>query len=151
MPKKLPPEWKEFYLRSLQVPVLGPHVLGPMMRGYWKWVQRFHREPAAPPRVMDGLLSTYASTIDALRRQLENLERRTAELESELSRARESARVQQQLACAAVEGLQRRIGRHEQHAAFQRDALAAAVAGLSRREPAANEPAEHLSQGSPRC
>jgi hypothetical protein len=152
---KLPPEWKDFYLRSLQVPVLGRRVFGPLLRGLWKAILFFHRESKPVRQLPDGLLSTYASTIDALRRQLENLERRMGQLETELAQAhaeqerlRESAAVQQLLSSAAMQGLQRRLEAHEQHAGFQRDALVAAVTGLRHRDSAR---ADNLSLDSTRC
>jgi hypothetical protein len=156
MAMKLPTEWKELYLHSLEVPVLGRPIFGPLLRGLWKAIQFFHRETKVEVRVPDGLLSTYASTIDGLRRQVENIERRTAALEADLAQVRESARVQQQLAAAALEGLQRRLKQQEQHVGFQRDALTAAVSGLRRRaspanEVAANEAPAPLSLGSTRC
>lgn len=154
---KLPPEWKAFYLRSLQVPVLGQAVFGPLLRGLWRLIrfvhERTHRAPVPPPYA-DAVLTTYASSLDGLRRQVESLERRCAGMEEQLrerdramQQLRDGAQVQALVLTAAVQGLQQRVEAVAQDTSFQQRAVAAALSGLQRASDA--RPANFPSTDAP--
>lgn len=129
---KLPAQWKSFYLRSLEVPVLGRLVIGPYLRFLWRiiaWMSK-DRTPRAPD---DGRITTYASTIDSLRRQLEAMEQRVQRIEQELAAAKDSAEASSLLLASAMEGLARRSSEQEDTMAFQQLMTGSALAALRNR------------------
>lgn len=129
---KLPAQWKAFYLRCLDVPILGRYVLGPYLRFLWRIVAWFGKDRTHRP-ADDGRITTYASTIDSLRRQLEAMEQRVQRIEQELRASRESADASSLLLASALEGLARRTTRQEDTIAFQQVVTGAALTGLRSR------------------
>lgn len=129
---KLPAAWKSFYLRCLDVPFFGRFVIGPYLRFLWRLIAWFGKDRSPRP-ADDGRITTYASTIDSLRRQLESMEQRVQRIEQDLSAARESADSTALLLASAMEGLARRASQQEDTAAFQQVMTGAALAALRDR------------------
>ena len=129
---KLPAQWKSFYLRSLDVPRVGRWVLGPYLRFLWRIIAWFGRDRLPRP-LDDGRITTYASTIDSLRRQLETMEQRVQQIERELSAARTSVDASSLLVASTLEGLAHRASQQEHALAFQQRTNSAALEGLARR------------------
>lgn len=129
---KLPAQWKSFYLRSLDVPVFGRFFIGPFLRLLWRIIAWFGRDRL--PRPLDeGLITTYASTIDSLRRQLESMEQRLQRIEHDQNVARELADSNFLLLASALEGLTRRASQLEDMVAFQQQMTDAALQALHDR------------------
>ena len=126
---KLPAQWRSFYLRCLDVPYLGRFVIGPYLRFLWRIIDFFGMSRLQQP-LDDGRITTYASTIDSLRRQLESLEQRVLLVEQELRDAEESATSTSLLLASALEGLVRRSSQQEDTAALQQLLSGAALAAL---------------------
>lgn len=129
---KLPAQWKYFYIRCLDIPFLGRFVIGPYLRFLWRIIALFGKSRLPRP-LDDGRITTYASTIDSLRRQLESMDQRVRLVEQELRDAEESAHSTSLLLASALEGLARRSSQQEDTAAFQQLLAGAALAALRNR------------------
>jgi hypothetical protein len=129
---KLPPQWKTFYLRCIDVPFVGRFFIGPFLRFLWRIIAWFGQDRVPLP-LDDARITTYASTIDSLRRQLESMEHRVQRIERELSAARASTDSSSLLLAAALEGLARRTSQLEETVAFQQRMNGAALAALRNR------------------
>lgn len=128
---KLPAQWKFFYLRCLDIPLVGRLVLGPCLRFLWRINAWFGRDRLPRP-LDDGRITTYASSIDSLRRQLDIMEQRVQQIERELSAARTSADASSLLLASTLEGLAHRALQQEHAVAFQQRMNSAALEGLAR-------------------
>ena len=129
---KLPETWKASYLRSLQTPVIGKWMLGPLLRSIWRAIQYFSKK-SVPPVSDDGRITTYASTIDSLRRKLATMEQKINLLESEMTTHRESKNSWAMLLSCAVEGLAQRASRQHDAFDFQQQMTTAALSALKDR------------------
>lgn len=129
---KLPAAWKSFYLRCLEVPFIGRTVIGPYLRLLWRIVAWFGRD-RMPQSRDDGRITTYASTIDSLRRQIDAMEQRVQRLERELEEARASAEASSLLLSSALEGIARRSAEQQDTMACQQLITSAALGALRNR------------------
>lgn len=91
--------------------------------------------PSSPaPRLADdGLITTYASTIVGLRRQVERLEEKIVDLETQLSSTHESLQASTLLLASAIEGVSRRQIQQQETFEFHQGVTTAALSSITSR------------------
>lgn len=135
---KLRPEWKQFYLNCLDIPLIGRGLLGPALRLLWKGLSRLP-EQGPPPALADtSLVATLAATIDGQRRLIDTLNARVAELEA---RQREPGGpaaddTRAALLAASLQGLGERLDALEQRQQHHDALILAALEGVLQRDAA---------------
>jgi hypothetical protein len=129
---KLPTRWKSFYLKCLEVPILGKFLIGPLLRLLWKIINFFNKNSVASAD-NNGLITTYASTIVSLRKQVMSLELRIEAMEVDLSTARQASATTVHMLSSALEGLSKKSASQDNTLDFQMKIFSAAISGLHQR------------------
>lgn len=129
---KLPGEWKAFYLKCLDLPLLGKFLFGPLLRLLWKIIKFLNKDTATSSN-NNGLITTYASTIVSLRKQVAALELRIETLEVDLSAAKQASAATALMLSSALEGLSKKSTSQDNALDFQMKIFSAAISGLHKR------------------